>query len=117
MSMMDDTGLLKDEMILTPGGIVELPLVIMTCMRLKGWVLMSALAAIAVTDSLAIDEVIMIDQGHLMTIKDSSDSVVFASSDRIGLDEEGRAQWAHAFGDGRSEISPFEVGEDGKLFR
>ena len=115
--MMDDTGLLKDEMILTPGGIVELPLVIMTCMRLKGWVLMSALAAIAVTDSLAIEEVIMIDQGHLMTIKDSPDSVVFASSDCIGLDEEGRAQWAHAFGDGRSEISPFEGGEDGKLFR
>ena len=70
-----------------------------------------------VTDSLAIDEVIMIDHSNLSTIKDPADSVVFASSDSLGQDEEGRALWAHAFGDGHSEIGLFEVAEDGKLVR
>ena len=69
------------------------------------------------SESIALDDLVMIDYGLLESIEDPQVSVVFASREPIGQNDAGDAVWAYAFGDGHAEVSPFEVGDDGRLIR
>ena len=66
---------------------------------------------------ISLEELVMIDYGTVDAIDDPQNSIVFASRDPIGVSDDGRPVWVYAFGDGHSEVSPFEVGDDGKYIR
>ena len=59
----------------------------------------------------------MIDYGTLKSIEEPQVSVILASREPIGQNDSGVPVWAYAFGDGHAELSPFELGEDGRLIK
>jgi len=64
-----------------------------------------------------LDDVVMIDYGNLSSMENPAESVVFSTREPVGHREDGTPLWAYAFGDGHSEITDLELGEDGKLIR
>jgi RNA polymerase sigma factor (sigma-70 family) len=69
------------------------------------------------SDAIALDDLVMIDYGTLKSIEEPQVSVILASREPIGQNDSGVPVWAYAFGDGHAELSPFELGEDGRLIK